>query len=136
MHDVTPEEAKTWILDYYNSKITTDYMGTNTCDYIFESVYTADSYTVYWAHANDDYSFNPENVYWAHANDDYAFNPENVYYYATSMADEIIGCVKDGLDIFVDEEIYDELYIDDLLHEQYIIVQDKIESEKELNDTE
>ena len=42
MHDVTPEEAKTWILDYYNSKITTDYMGTNTCDYIFESVYTAE----------------------------------------------------------------------------------------------
>ena len=120
MHDVTPEEAKTWILDYYNSKITTDYMGTNTCDYIFESVYTADSY----------------NVYWAHANDDYAFNPENVYYYATSMADEIIGCVKDGLDIFVDEEIYDELYVDDLLHEQYIIVQDRIESEKELNNTD
>ena len=74
MHDVTPEEAKTWILDYYNSKITTDYMGTNTCDYIFESVYTADSYTVYWAHANDDYGF----------------NPENVYYYANGLVDEII----------------------------------------------
>ena len=120
MHDVTPEEAKTWILDYYNSKITTDYMGTNTCDYIFESVYTADSYTVYWAHANDDYGF----------------NPENVYYYANGLVDEIIGCVKDGLDIFVDEEIYDELYVDDLLHELYIIVQDKIESEKELNNTD
>ena len=70
------------------------------------------------------------------ANDDYGFNPENVYYYATGLVDEIISCVKDGLDIFVDEEIYDELYIDDLLHEQYIIVQDRIESEKELNNTD
>ena len=52
------------------------------------------------------------------------------------MVEDIIGCVKDGLDIFIDEEIYDELYIDDLLHEQYIIVQDKIEAEKELNDTD
>ncbi len=112
VYDVTPDEAKTWILDYYNSKITKDYMGTNTCDFIFESVYTADSYTVYWAHPNDDYSF----------------NPENVYYYATGLAEEIIDCIKDGLDIFIDEEIYDELYVDDMLHELYIEVQDKIEN--------
>jgi hypothetical protein len=112
VYDVTPDEAKVWILDYYNSTITTDYAGTNACDYVFESVYTADSYDVYWAHANDDYSF----------------NPENVYYYATGMTDEIIGCIKDGLDIFIDEEIYDELYVDDMLHELYIEVQDKIEN--------
>ena len=35
VYDVTPEEAKTWVLDYYNTTIKTDYMGTNTCDYIF-----------------------------------------------------------------------------------------------------
>jgi hypothetical protein len=44
------------------------------------------------------------------------------------MADEIISCIKDGLDIFIDEEIYDELYVDDMLHELYIEVQDKIEN--------
>lgn len=120
IHDVTPEEAKTWILDYYNSTIKTDYMSIDRCDFSFETVYTADSYTIYWAHANDDYGF----------------NPENVYYYASGLSEMIIECVKDGLDIFIDEEISDELYVDDLLHELYIIVQEKIlENEEELNDT-
>ena len=115
VYDVTPEEAKTWILDYYNSTIKTGYESIDKCDYIFESVYTADDYIVYWAHSTDDYGF----------------NPENVYYYATGLADEVIGCIKDGLDIFIDEEIYDELYVDDRLHELYIEVQDKIQAEHE-----
>ena len=120
IHDATPEEAKTWILDYYNSTIKTDYMSIDKCDFSFETVYTADSYTIYWAHANDDYGF----------------NPENVYYYASGLSEMIVECVKDGLDIFIDEEISDELYVDDLLHELYIIVQEKIlENEEELNDT-
>ena len=95
-------------------------MSIDKCDFSFETVYTADSYTIYWAHANDDYGF----------------NPENVYYYASGLSEMIIECVKDGLDIFIDEEISDELYVDDLLHELYIIVQEKIlENEEELNDT-
>ena len=49
VYDVTPEEAKTWILDYYNSTIKTGYENMDKCDYIFESVYTADDYIVYWA---------------------------------------------------------------------------------------
>ena len=120
MHDVTPAEARTWILDYYNSTIYTEYQSIDKCDFSFETVYTADSYTIYWAHANDDYGF----------------NPENVYYYASGLSEMIVECVKDGLDIFIDEEISDELYVDDLLHELYIIVQDRIEAESETNTTE
>ena len=32
---------------------------------------------------------------------------------------------------YLDEEISDELYVDDLLHELYIIVQDRLQAEHE-----
>ena len=82
------------ILKHYNSTIT-DEWSSNLVDMVFESVYTADDYTVYWAHTPTDY----------------AFNPESVYYYAANVVDEIKGGIKDGLVIFIDPEIYDECYM-------------------------
>ena len=40
------------VLKHYNSTIT-DEWSSNLVDMVFESVYTADDYTVYWAHTPD-----------------------------------------------------------------------------------
>ena len=98
------------VLKHYNSTIT-DEWSSNLVDMVFESVYTADDYTVYWAHTPTDY----------------AFNPESVYYYAANVVDEIKGCIKDGLDIFIDPEIYDECYMEDEFEEMWAEIQTEYE---------
>jgi hypothetical protein len=98
------------VLKHYNSTIT-DEWSSSAVDMVFESIYTADDYTVYWVHEQEEWGF----------------NPENIYYYAHNVVDDIKGCIKDGLDIFIDSEIYDECYMDDVLEEMWAEIQDEYE---------
>jgi hypothetical protein len=56
-----------------------------------------------------------------------AFNPESIFYYASSCSDDIKNCIKDGLSLFVDSEIYDECYFDDEFEDMW----DDIKNERD-----
>lgn len=99
------------VLKHYGANITDVWNNVDQVDMVFESVYTADSY----------------NVYWMHEPSDMAFNPESIFYYASSCSDDIKNCIKDGLSLFVDSEIYDECYFDDEFEDMW----DDIKNERD-----
>lgn len=102
------------VLKHYGANITDVYDNVDQVDMVFESVYTADSY----------------NVYWMHEPSDMAFNPESIFYYASNCSDDIKNCIKNGLSLFVDSEIYDECWFDDEFEDMWADLKIKKENQK------
>jgi hypothetical protein len=77
------------VLDHYEAEIDETYELTPSYDVQFCEVVTADGYTIYRRFDGD------RSVAW----------DVDIFYYPENMADEVIQCIKDGMTMFVDEEI-------------------------------
>jgi hypothetical protein len=88
------------VLGYYGAEIFTEW--TNNATFYMETCYTADSYDIYWCHSADDTT--PQLDY-------------DVYYYAENCIDVFKDALKSGELIYIDETLYDDIYVDDIIKE-------------------
>jgi len=87
-------DYKAKVLEFYGSELETDYdkWSTNTYQIKYTPISTADDYQIF--NRNDGGSS--------------IFYDEDLFYYAENCTDSIEEDIKDGLSLFVDEEIADE----------------------------
>jgi hypothetical protein len=90
----------TKVLGYYGAEIFTEWNDNAT--FCMETCYTADDYDVFWCHPTDEMI--PRLDY-------------DVYYYAENTVDVFKDALKAGESIYIDEGLYDAIYVDELIDE-------------------
>ena len=96
------------LLKYVNSEITHNpndaYANMSDIDYAVEQESTADGFSVYtFKHPNDEICIS-----------------ENLYYYDSDLTELIVTALLDGgAKIYIDEYMYDDLYIESELESQF-----------------
>ena len=88
------------VLGYYGAEIFTEWNDNAT--FCMETCYTADDYDVFWCHPKDEMI--PRLDY-------------DVYYYAENCADVFTDALKAGESIYIDEHLYNEISVDDIIDE-------------------
>ena len=88
------------VLGYYGAEIFTEWNDQAT--FLMEICYTADSYNVFWCHSADETIPNIS---------------EDVFYYVENCVDVFKDALKAGESIYIDEGLYDEIYVDELIDE-------------------
>jgi len=88
------------VLGYYGAEIFTEWNDNAT--FCMETCYTADDYDVFWCHPKDEMI--PRLDY-------------DIYYYAENCVDVFKDALKAGESIYIDEGLYDEIYVDELIDE-------------------
>ena len=107
---------KAKVLGYYGAEIFTEW--TENATYCMETIYTADDYDVFWCHPKDE----ALPIF------------EDIYYYAENTADAFEDALKSGESIYIDENLYDEIDVDNIIDE-IAEAMDPEEVEGELLDT-
>jgi len=88
------------VLDYLNTEIVDQF---DKGDFKVYSESTADGYEVYVAtHDDQNISIN-----------------EDVYYYDSDLADVIMRTLEEHYSVYIDEYLYDDLYMDDAFEEYF-----------------
>ena len=90
----------TKVLGYYGAEIFTEWDENAT--FCMETCFTADDYDVFWCHSKDEMI--PRLDY-------------DVYYYAENTVDVFKDALKAGESIYIDESLYDAIYVDELIDE-------------------
>ena len=105
---MTPERTIEILLKFVNSEITHNpndaYCNITDIDYAVEQESTADGFSVYtFKHPNDEVCIS-----------------ENLYYYDSDLTELIVTALLDGgAKIYIDEYMYDDLYIESELEGQF-----------------
>ena len=103
------------LLKFVDSEITHNandaYANTTDVDYVLEQESTADGFSVYtFKHPNDEVCIS-----------------ENLYYYDSDLTELIIDALLDGgAKIYIDEYMYDDLYIESELENRFEEFADEI----------
>jgi hypothetical protein len=90
-------------------KIVLDYLGTEIVDEFDKGEFkvysesTADGYEVYVA------TFDDQKV---------SIN-EDVYYYDSDLADVVMGALEESYSVYIDQYLYDDIYLDDAFEEYF-----------------
>ena len=92
---------KKLVLDYLNTSMEHD--NFNRGDFKVYSETTADGYEVYVA-THDDKNVNIQ---------------DDVYYYDSDLADVIMEQLEDRYSVYIDEYLYDDIYMDDKFEEYF-----------------
>jgi hypothetical protein len=88
------------VLGYYGAEIFTEWNEDAT--FCMETCFTADDYDVFWCHSTEEMI--PRLDY-------------DVYYYAENTVDVFKDALKSGESIYIDESLYDAIYVDELIDE-------------------
>jgi len=88
------------VLGYYGAEIFTEW--NNNATFCMETCYTADDYDVFWCHPKDEMI--PRLDY-------------DVYYYAENCVDVFEDALKAGESIYIDENLYNDIEVDDIIDE-------------------
>ena len=109
------------VLDHIDSEVTHDYNDINNCDYQLLNESTTDGYEVFVFKQPE------EEVILC----------ENVYYYNHNLGEQVVETLMCGNTVvFIDEGEYEDLYIEDLLIEEFHELVDEIIWEAELTNNE
>jgi len=88
------------VLGYYGAEIFTEW--NNNATFCMETCYTADDYDVFWCHPKDEMI--PRLDY-------------DIYYYAENCIDVFTDALKAGESIYIDENLYNDIEVDDIIDE-------------------
>ena len=88
------------VLGYYGAELFTEWNDHAT--FCMETCYTADDYDVFWCHPKDEMI--PRLDY-------------DVYSYADNCVDVFKDALKAGESIYIDDTLYDEIQVDDIIDE-------------------
>ena len=109
------------LLDHIDSEVTYDWNDIENCDYQLLNESTTDGYEVFV------FKEPSEEVILC----------ENVYYYNHNLGEQVVETLMCGNTVvFIDENEYDDLYIEDLLIEEFHELVDEIIWEAELTNNE
>jgi len=90
------------VLSYYGAELFDEW--TNEATFVMEVSYTADDYDIFWCHSAEEL--------WPNVGED-------LFYYVENTLDVFIDNLKAGESIYICEEIYDGIYVDDIFDEIY-----------------
>ena len=106
-------------LDEYGSEILTSYSDQDKSSFEIYRENTADGYEVFVA---------------KYSGNNGVYIPDDVHYYENDLEQVIIETIHNGESIYIDEDLFDDLYIEDTIADMYDKWQQELEENEKKSD--
>ena len=103
-------------LEHLETSLYTNYSDQDNADFQIYREETVDGYEVFVA---------------KYATDKNIWVTENVYYYDHEFCDLVLEKLQEGESVYIDDDLFDDCYIEDRLADEYDEWQEELESEDE-----